>query len=422
MSLFPFLPTKAPRRRSVCSLLLIVGIALAGFGVRMALVHLPGYEFDVSVNQKWSKSAVEFGLAESYHMQVEGNMLPNYPPLSMEIFALTAWIYRVVVSPDLDITAPSYDIWIKMPSILADIALVVALWWILRRRNERIGLAAAALYAFQPAVFYNSAVWGQTDALFTLPLFLGITALGFKRPWVSGILLSMSILIKFQAIAVFPILLLCIRDPKTLCKIFLGALLTACVVLLPFASMSGLHAIGNVYTDSIGYYHTISVGAYNFWWSLLGDSAWSSEDTSILLSILDYHRMGYILFGSAIIWIMSTPRLWRKQAKICPEDLLLCAALLALGFFLFNTQMHERYAFPFVALALPAAVLHRNILPVYLVVSLGIFGNLLGVLPWGTFDRMLFAEFGTIDVFIATVLVCAFVLLVTRFRQMTFSK
>ena len=45
------------------------------------------------------------------------------------------------------------------------------------RRAEALALGAAALYVFNPVTFYDSALWGQTDAAGALVLLLGVAAL-----------------------------------------------------------------------------------------------------------------------------------------------------------------------------------------------------------------------------------------------------
>jgi Gpi18-like mannosyltransferase len=396
--------------------LLLGVILLGGLTLRRELAHLPGYTFDVSVNQKWSKSAVELGLSQSYREQIDGNMLPNYPPLSLIVFAGTGWLYRTTVDPTMDIAAPLYDLWIKFPAILFDLLTITALWWLMRKHGERIGLLAAAIYALHPVVWYDSAVWGQTDAFYTLPLLLGLIAFAKDRMTLAGVFLCAGVLMKFQAIAVFPLLLLSITKPRSLLRLALGGCMTASMVALPFFQNDGLSAIADVYSGSIGYYHTISVGAYNFWWSLLGDQSWAMEDSALFLWGINYRIAGFIIFTIIATWIVTSPRLMKKDSERTVEDVLLGGALLSLAFFLFNVQMHERYFFPFIALALPAALRSRRVFVPYLVISLLGFFNLLGVLPWGSIDRMLFATFATIDVAFATTMVVMFVLMAVRFN------
>ena len=72
---------------------------------------------------------------------------------------------------------------VKLPPILLDIAVGYVLYRLVRgwtwpgERSERLALVAAALYLFNPVSFYDSALWGQTDAAGALILLLGVAAL-----------------------------------------------------------------------------------------------------------------------------------------------------------------------------------------------------------------------------------------------------
>lgn len=88
--------------------------------------------------------------------------------------------------------------------------------------------------------------------------------------------------------------------------------------------------------------------------------------------------------------------------------LFLSAATCAFAFFLFNTEMHERYLFPFVALGLPVAFLGLRAASLYAAISFLFFLNLLGWLPYGSLDRAIFRAFPTLDVAIGTTQVICF--------------
>ena len=56
--------------------------------------------------------------------------------------------------------------------MLADIGVAFILFHIVRGwlgedrpERDRLGLIAAALYLFNPVTWYDSAIWGQTDAV-----------------------------------------------------------------------------------------------------------------------------------------------------------------------------------------------------------------------------------------------------------------
>ncbi len=59
---------------------------------------------------------------------------------------------------------------IKIPPMLLDIAVGYVLYRLVLgwawpgRRAEALALGAAALYVFNPVTWYDSALWGQTDA------------------------------------------------------------------------------------------------------------------------------------------------------------------------------------------------------------------------------------------------------------------
>jgi hypothetical protein len=84
--------------------------------------------------------------------------------------------------------------------------------------------------------------------------------------------------------------------------------------------------------------------------------------------------------------------------------------LAAQTFFLFSAEMHERYLFPYLAVGLPSIFLGAGPATLYILGSLFFWGNLLGILPFGSIDRALFAEFPAFDVFIACGQVTVFIL------------
>jgi hypothetical protein len=65
-------------------------------------------------------------------------------------------------------------------------------------------------------------------------------------------------------------------------------------------------------------------------------------------------KIGAVLFFAAVAFA-----LWFRHRVKHPDVLWLTAAFLAFSFFMFPTQMHERYLFPFFALLLPAIAAYR---------------------------------------------------------------
>lgn len=392
----------------------VTAICALGIFLRLLLSPLEGYGFDVGVNQGWAKSAVKLGLARSYSEQVDGNMLPNYPPLSLMVFASTGHLYQAFVSPEYDKGLVENRVFIKFPSILADIVTVVLLFLIVAKwKGKKAGYIAAAVYALHPAVIYDSAVWGQTDSLYTMFLVACVGALSMQWNAAAGALIALAFLTKTQAVILVPFVgfVLLMRGWKAIWQSALAAAVVAILILIPFVPDDGLGGIAKMYADSVGYYPTVASNAYNFWWALLSDSANNVTDNQLIFGVMPYRSAGLMLFSYAYLWVLS--HAWKHRRDLASAEqaiprLFFSSAVLAYAFFLFNTEMHERYLFPFVALAVPMLFLSRKSAWTYAGAGFLFFWNLLGVLPATAVDKAMYATFPALDVFFACMLTFLF--------------
>ena len=79
----------------------------------------------------------------------------NYPPTYLYLL----WLLGFIGNPAL----------LKLPPMLADIGIAAIVYALGSRwRGPRTGLVAAALFLFLPVSWYDSALWGQVDAIGTL--------------------------------------------------------------------------------------------------------------------------------------------------------------------------------------------------------------------------------------------------------------
>jgi len=403
---------------------IVTAICALGLFLRLILSPVEGYGFDIGVNQGWAKSAVQLGLAKSYSEQVDGNMLPNYPPLSLMVFASTGHLYQFFVSPEYDKSRVENRVFIKFPSILADIITVVLLFLIVAKwRGRKAGYIAAAVYALHPAVIYDSAVWGQTDSLYTMFLVACLGALSMQWNAAAGALIALAFLTKTQAIILIPLVafVLLMRGWKATGKAALAAIVVTVLVLIPFISDGGLQGIVKMYMDSVGYYPTASFNAYNLWWALLSDSATGVTDNQLIFNVISYRNAGLVLFSYTYLWVLS--HAWKHRKDLAsPEQSIprffFAAAVIAYSFFLFNTEMHERYMFPFVALATPIVFLSKKAAWTYVGVSFLFFWNLLGVLPATSIDKAMFSTFPALDVLFASMLTFLFPVFISLRHQL----
>lgn len=387
--------------------LLLAVILLAGLILRIMISPTEGYGYDVEVNQGWAKSAVQLGMAHSYVEQVDGNMLPNYPPFSMMIFAAVGHAFQTFISPDYDRNLIEYRMLIKLPAILADLGTAFLFFFLLKRwKNTEAGFLAAAIYTFHPAVIYDSAYWGQTDSIFTFFMVLALSLFLEKWFFFAGALIALALLTKLQTVMLGPLLLAMslLGGWRAFFRVSTGAVVVAIAVLLPFWFGGTLSAVFRVVSESIGYFTATSSAAYNFWWVMLGNLAESTPDTTMMFGFLSYRQWGFVLFGLGNLYVfLIFFRQWHhpRQNVDTVLSLFTSAAFLSFTFFMFSTEMHERYLFPFVALGLPLIFAGMSGIILYGAVSALFFLNLLAVLSIGSVDQALFSRFPDMKMYIA---------------------
>jgi hypothetical protein len=141
--------TRLARHRPALALL---GIGLIG-RIALAFVVFPhaGYAGDLGQFWQWAQALAASGPG-SFYASVSS---ANYPPLYLYLL----WALGAIGNPDL----------LKLPPVLADVGIAAMLyaagrrWW-----GERVGLVAAGLFLFLPVSWYDSARWGQVDAVGTM--------------------------------------------------------------------------------------------------------------------------------------------------------------------------------------------------------------------------------------------------------------
>lgn len=171
-----------------------------------------------------------------------------------------------------------------------------------------------AIYVFNHAIIYNSAIWGQVDSINTFLMLLTIMLTISDRLELAGISLAVAILTKPQSLVILPfIVILMMKDLLEKNRGFRFALLkfteisfmsifTFLILALPFykKTIYGLVVgIIKIYTYGYGQYAFNSVNAYNFW-AMLG---LMRPDDIVILS-LPYKIWGYILFGLLFAYLI----------------------------------------------------------------------------------------------------------------------
>ncbi len=365
--------------------LAILAIALV---IRAAVIFHPGHMQDVRLFERWAAEGVRFGITSIYDRQLQ-LITPDYPPLLLYVYtAIGHVVYGIQGS---FAHTPLFVAALKLPAIIAD-ALVALLLLALGRRlgYTHRGLIAAGVYLLMPASWLDSAVWGQTDAFYSLLLLAAFAAIGFRRAVLAGVFVGLAVSAKFQVVAFLPLIavLATAIDWRMLPKGLAACTLTVLAVFTPFIMAGKLDNVMREYSQALGSYQLLSVNAFNVWRILFGDA---SRITSNLGSFggLTFRTWGIAAFLVALTAILvvasrAVRRSVDDAARV--EAVLSCAAMVSLAFFLFPTEIHERYLFPFVVLAALWGASGRREMALFLVLSLAVGLNIAHSLPISATD------------------------------------
>jgi len=384
-------------------------ILIAAIGVRAFWWTSPGFAIDQAQFVAWSeisrpgsKLNPPGGLSAVYDPRPDasGKRWCNYPPVTIYILrglaeindslspegqSLNASIVYEILSEETSAATRRIAAVYKAPAILADVLMGALLFIFLAQRHPPRRVAPVALvYVLMPAVIHNSTLWGQVDAIPTLLIVISLECARRGRVlWMIAVA-TLAILTKAQAVMMTPLWLAVAgrfalvqeEEPRTsvrtatrtqrgfritiphrvsrsLAMLAIAAAIIL-IVLLPFHT--ALDGVWEAYTGAASYYPFTHLNGFSAWF--LGApmvephldatplSAWYASDASPILLGLTPRTWG--LAGLMVVWICVGVVLWRRR---CADAVLSqVARLLPLAFFVFSTQMHERYLFPAIAI------------------------------------------------------------------------
>ena len=350
-----------PSRRAVaCSFALLAYLA-----VRLWLATTPGYPPDIGQFKLWALQAEQDGLAALYAGGADHDFSRfDYPPLYAYVLRVIGWSYSFFEQDALARQADStlLTVLVKLPALLADLAIALLLARLARGTRAVVPLVAAWL--LNPATLLDGGHWGQPDSIhsgFVLAAFAWLAgALGAARglrasavgAWV---LLTLAALMKPLGAPFFPLLLAASLLLTGLASTLLGALAslaTAALLFAPFVARFGVAEIGARLLGDVTIMSFTSVNAHNLWW-LVGP--WRDSERPGLLGVTAT-QAGLALFLAALaaLIVLAVRRHRQRRAGLHAAQLLLLAGALAAAFFLLSTHLHENHLFAALPLLLGA--------------------------------------------------------------------
>ena len=362
----------------------------------LALVVFPGQGLssDLAQFSSWAATLARTGPGGFYAAETSA----NYPPA----FLWVLW--------PIGLLGGGVDL-LKLPAILADVGIAALLYAAGRRwLGERVGLLAAALYLLVPVTWYDSALWGQVDALGALVMLAAVFLLadGWSEP--AAALGALAVLVKPQdtvvLVVIVPVLvrrhllrpgsgpvpslprwlrrfdppagsLLADRGPVRLATSAIAATVVALAILVPFdiaryapASLADVPVLGQLaglaglMVSDTGQFSVLTANAFNAW-ALVGPTplaaiigsgggSWTADSLPVIAGIPAATIGAALLIGTALI---VAGGLLVRDGRM---TIVLALAVMTFAFYALPTRVHERYLVPFFA---PGALLAAAWLP-----------------------------------------------------------
>jgi len=334
--------------------------------VRFAFFSNQGYEeVDTRDFMAWFQTAADYGPRVFYT-----STWCDYPPFNIYFF----WVFGLLAK-SLSLFGTSLFTYVmKLPSNLFDMATAFLIFAFVRKRLDfKMALLATVLYAFNPAVIFNAAVWGQFDAIYTFFLVLSLMLALSSKPELSAVTFALGILTKPQSVALLPLIAFLIFKKHGLRRFLislLAAIATVFVVIIPFEWSNPVTFLADIYFGAYGGYAYTSVNAFNLW--ALG-GFWMPE-TPVLFAI------GWILFGALAAFVLYV--LYKRFGASGELLVLFSAFILLFGFFMLPTRIHERYLFPTISILALMFLFLKKTRPLYVTLTVTCLINQTYVLYW----------------------------------------
>ncbi len=310
---------------------------------------------DLNNHSDWGIRFFEYRASRFYSPEtnVWSFTWPNQPPGSIYMFAgvrkLFEFVFNVFWLINVKIPAfPSiivsyfetnlYPALLKLPAILSDFGIAYLIYKMCGKKW------ASVVWLLNPLVWYNSAVWGQYDAVINFLALLSFYLLTKKKLILGALFLALSLFTKASLLIFAPIWIIYSLTQKYKTSEFVKALTITLIVIvlltLPFSNGNPIIWLYELYQKKVftQQLHVITANAFNLWAGVAGIH--ERPDTLPFLG-LTYQLWGYILF--ALVYI---PLLFRVAKNDNVKTLVWMLALAAFASFTLLTNMHERYLYP----------------------------------------------------------------------------
>jgi hypothetical protein len=366
---------------------LIAGVITAGYLIpNVLLFAVGGHPFDMANEKLYAYVAANSGVAQLYYLPnlvsfpaIWGGVPVSeagfpYEPALAYVFAATGWIARLALtSAGFTPASLSLEYTIKAVNVACGLADGILIFLILKhcKVSERWSLIAAALFIFNPAVWFSMSVWGQTHVI---SLFFALAAIWLAELGLSfgaWTLLAAAALTRPQMLVfAFLLGLVFVRKfpPRVNINAISWTIITVFLFLLPFTLPTSPSLPVDVMANDLRIQEeganqaaltTVSQDASSIWplvtFVAKGASGLNRSHTSsqeFLVGKLSYLRVGQIL-TVAVLLILAGLILFKRRWTEAPGAYLPLVAIGMTAFLMFTTGLvatHFVLALPFLLL------------------------------------------------------------------------
>ncbi len=393
-------PTESVKATSSSLTFSFLALCVIALIVRLWLtLNFDGFPADISCFSGWGLLMSEHGLADFY----QNADFCDYPPLYLTVLGMAV---DIAASFGVHYGNPLFDIFLRLPVFLSDIAVSALLYHILtksqsekvdRSRDRMFALLVSAVYLFNPAVIYNGGVWGQMDGVIALFWFVIVYLLVSEKFMYAIPVFVLSLLVKPHGILLSIVMLLAglhflynwyTKSRKTvdiLPAVISGLLSVTFFFVISVVSTGSIFGIVELYLSTLSYYGYASLSAFSFASMLGGQWADTSRAVFTTMPWLTFDLMLTVL---TVLSIAVPSYLFFKYGMRI-QSLSLIAPLMVTLLCTFGSGVHERYAMPTIALWLLAFCLNRDVRLLLITAAISVLNY---VNTWAVLDLFLQTE------------------------------
>lgn len=352
---------------------------------------------DSYLHRDWGRVAFLYGPAETYQKEHISNVgiVNNLPPGATYMFGSMYYLH-VQASKVVNIILqrePGQVLWmndgtfanmfLRLPAVVADLIIGGLIYLMVLEKQKKYALLAASLYLFNPAVVYNSAVWGQIDAVPLMFFMLSLYLFSSKQYFGSVLAVVLSLFVKLSLLPLLPIYGIILLTQVPIKKLLWYALIILGIVLvaiLPISKEPHLWLFQFLSKNSTNVLDNITANAYNFWWLVLAPKiSVPALTVSEKFLFLTFGAWGYVLYGLFMIPLVWTIWIKRKTKEFSLEVLTGLFAVISIIYFLFLPSMHERYLITFFSFMAAYVGFKKENLKLYLALTIAYTINIVSV-------------------------------------------